>query len=193
MAKRKIVTFNNVSAEGYFTDADGKLDWVIPAGEVTAAAMAAAPNVEVMLFGRKTYQNFEAGWRDKDVDPHAGKATPESREMSAWINQHQKLVCSRTLKEVSWQNSRLLPDLDAKTIEAVKSEAGGDVIVFGSGQLVSRLTELGLIDEYTFVVNPVFVGSGRALIEGVRLVKLKLLEARAFERSGHVLARYGLA
>ena len=73
MGKRKIVTFDMVSADGCFTDAEGKLDWVIPNDEVNGAAMEAAPQVDTMVFGRKTFEMFEEGWRDKDVDPHSGK------------------------------------------------------------------------------------------------------------------------
>lgn len=191
MARRKIVSFDNVSADGCFADAQGGLDWVVPSGDVTAAAMRAAPGVDTMLFGRKTYAMFEQGWRDKDAAPHTGVATPESRQMSAWINEKAKIVFSKTLREVTWRNSRLFSEIDGAALEALKNEPGGDMIVFGSGSIVARLTELALVDEYTFVVNPVFLGKGRSLLAALEgRVKLALVAQEAFPSSGHVVLRY---
>jgi dihydrofolate reductase len=191
MAKpRKIVTFNNVTADGYFAAPDGNLDFVVPSDEASGAAMERAPDVDTMLFGRKTYEMFEQGWRDKDDDPHQGKPTDFSRGISKWINEHQKVVVSRSLKEVTWRSSRLLRDAEARTIDNLKREASGDLIVFGSGTLASRLTELGGIDEYLFIVNPVLLGGGRALLDGLKdRAALKLVHQRAFD-SGHVLLHY---
>lgn len=191
MSARKIVTFDNVSADGCFADASGGLDWVIPSGEVTAAAMRAAPTVDTMIFGRKTYAMFEQSWRDKDVDPHTGVATTESRQMSGWINEKAKIVFSKTLREATWRNSRLVSEVDRATVEALKQGPGGDMIVFGSGSIVARLAELGLVDEFTFVVNPVFLGKGRSLLAGLESrVKLALVAQEAFPSSGHVVLRY---
>jgi dihydrofolate reductase len=101
-----------------------------------------------------------------------------------------KLVFSRTLKTVTWRNSRLLHDLDPREIETMKNQRGKDMIVFGSGSIVSQLTRHGLIDEYQFVVCPVFIGSGRSLLDGVsQSVRLDLLEATRYP-SGDVMLRY---
>lgn len=110
--------------------------------------------------------------------------------MAAWIDESAKLVFSRTRKEVTWRNSRLLPELDPRGIEALKREPGGDIMVFGSGSIVSQLTRHGLIDEYRFVVGPVLLGGGRPLLAGVpESLRLNLLEAREYP-SGNVLLRY---
>lgn len=191
MTARKIVSFDNVSADGFFADATGGLDWVIPSGEVTAAAMRAAPKVDTMIFGRKTYAMFEQAWRDKDADPHTGVATPESRQMSGWINENAKVVFSKTMREATWRNSRLFSEIDPTALQKLKKAPGGDMIVFGSGSIVARLTELGLVDEFTFVVNPVFLGKGRSLLAALEApVKLVLLAEEAFPSSGHVVLRY---
>jgi dihydrofolate reductase len=101
-----------------------------------------------------------------------------------------KLVFSRTLKDVTWRNSRVLHELDPHEIEAMKRQPGNDMIVFGSGSIVSQLTQHGLIDEYQFVVSPILLGSGRPLLSGVsESSRLDLLEAKQYP-SGNVMLRY---
>ena len=101
------------------------------------------------------------------------------------------MVFSRTLPDVTWKNSRLLRVFDPREIEAMKRQPGKDMIVFGSGSMVSQLTQHGLIDEYQLVVCPVFLGNGRPLLGSVsKRVELDLLEAQPY-RSGDVLLRYG--
>ena len=141
---------------------------------------------------------FEGFWRRVADDgssavpnPHdPEKTSPEIRAMGAFINEATKVVFSRTLQDVTWRNSRLLHELDPREIEAMKSEPGKDMMVFGSGSVVSQLTEHGLIDEYQFVVSPIILGSGRPLIGDVsKSLRLDLLEAREYP-SGNVMLRY---
>ncbi len=113
--------------------------------------------------------------------------------MATFLNEVPKLVFSRTLKEVTWKNSRLLHEFDPREIEAMKKQPGKDMIIFGSGSIVSQLTEHGLIDEYRFVVNPILLGNGRPLVSGVpKSLQLNLLESKAY-RSGNVMLRYAPA
>ena len=104
-----------------------------------------------------------------------------------------KLVFSRTLKDAAWKNSRIIPDLDPHQIETMKKQSGKDMIVFGSGSLVTKLTEHGLIDEYELVVCPVFLGSGQSLLGGMsKTTKLDLRETKRYQ-SGDVMHRYARA
>ena len=85
---------------------------------------------------------------------------------------------------------RVLHELDPREIETMKRQPGKDMIVFGSGSIVSQLTQHGLIDEYQFVVCPILLGSGRPLLSGVsKNSKLDLLEAKQYQ-SGDVMLRY---
>jgi len=193
---RRIVTFNNVSADGYFSAADGGLQCAVPDDEIYKAA-AERPGIDTMLFGRRTYEMFESFWPHAlddsagPADPHdARRRSPAVRNQAIWINETVKVVFSRTRKEVTWKNSRLLHELNPEEIAAMKNQPGQDMIIFGSGSIVSQLTEHGLIDEYQFVVAPVLLGNGRSLISGVaKSLRLDLLEARPFA-SGNVMLRY---
>lgn len=193
---RRIVTFDNVSAEGYFADPDGKLEWVVPDDEIYRTAAARTPEIDMILFGRRTYQMFEGFWPhalddSSAADPHDGRRrSPAVHDQAIWLNETAKLVFSRTLKSVTWKSSRLLHDLNPGEIEAMKAGPGGDMIVFGSGSIASQLTEHGLVDEYQFVVSPILLGAGRPLLSGVsKRLKLDLLEAKQYQ-SGNVLLRY---
>ena len=94
-----------------------------------------------------------------------------------------KLVFSKSLKHATWKNSRVLHELDPREIETMKSQPGKDMIIFGSGTIVSQLTQHGLIDEYQFVVCPILLGSGRPLLSNVsKNLRLDLVEAKQYPR-----------
>jgi dihydrofolate reductase len=193
---RRIVMFNHVSADGCFAGADGNLDWVVRDDEVDKAAMEGGPGPDTFLFGRRTYELFAGFWPHALDDsnaqaPHGGGELSEAqRAMAVGLNEMTKLVFSRTLKNVTWKNSRLIPKLDPREIEAMKKQPGKDMLILGSGSIVSQLTQHGLIDEYHLVVNPVFLGNGRPLLSDVsKSLRLELLKAKEF-KSGSVMLNY---
>jgi len=195
---RRIVTFNWVTVDGYFAGPDGNLEWVVPDEEQAKAAAEGIPGFDTVLFGRRTYELFEGFWRHAVVDAsgtgpdphHPGQRSREHGAIAMALNRMTKLVFSKTLKDVTWRNSRLILDLDPREIETMKGQPGKDMIIFGSGSIVSQLTQHGLIDEYQFVVCPILLGSGRQLLRGVsKRLGLNLLEAKPFP-SGDVMLRY---
>lgn len=193
----RILVFDNVSADGYFADTRGSLDWVIPNDEVFRTAAESQTDIDTMLFGRRTYEMFEQFWPhalddpETAPDPHtAGRRSAANRDMAVWINETKKIVFSRTRQDVTWRNSQLIHEVEPQKIRRMKAGPGGDMIVFGSGSIVAELTEHELIDEYLLVVNPILLGSGRALISGLsKPAKLDLRDARSYT-SGHVMLRY---
>jgi dihydrofolate reductase len=194
---RRIVMFNWVTTDGHFAGPDGNLKWVVPDEEQAKAAAEGIAGFDTVLFGRRTYELFEGFWRhavdDSPTapDPHRpGRRSREHRAIAIGLNEMTKLVFSRTLKDVTWRNSRILHELDPREIETMKRQPGKDMIIFGSGSIVSQLTQHGLIDEYQFVVCPILLGSGRPLLSGVsKSLKLDLLEAKGYP-SGDVMLRY---
>ncbi len=196
--------FNRVSADGYFSDGNGGLDWVIPEPELdreAGNASASADRQGAMIFGRKTYEMFESFWPKVAADDsptapdphHAGRHSPEFRAMAKYINEAPKIVFSKSLTNVTWNNSRLLRDVDPREVEKIKREPGGDIMIFGSGSIVSQLSAHRLIDEYWFVVSPLLLGAGKSLVENMpKSLKLELLEAKAYPE-GNVKLRYAPA
>src|ERR1051325_6409186 len=202
---RRILAFNNVSADGYYAAADGGLGWVIQDPELDraivahadrSAALGSGPDPGTLLFGRRTYEQFESFWPHALDDsrtapsPHGPGRSAEMRGMAIWINAAKKIVFSRTRQEVTWSNSSLVRTFDPREIEAMKRQPGSDMLIFGSGSIASLLTRHGLIDEYQFVVNSLLLGEGRSLLPGgPQTLRLELLEAKAVP-SGNVLLRY---
>lgn len=190
---RRIMMFNHVAADGSFATGDGRLDWVVPEPAIDQSAVDGMPGGDTILFGRRTYDMFESYW------PHAldaatpaphGRGTSANHAMAVWINDSAKLVFSRTRKDVTWKHSRLLGAFDPAKVEALKRDQGKDILIFGSGTIVTLLAQHGLIDEYHFVVSPLFLGGGRPLIGGLpRNVPLRLIEAKSYP-SGNVSLRY---
>jgi dihydrofolate reductase len=195
---RRIVTFNWTTADGYFAGADGNLDWVVPDEEQAKAAAESISGFDTVLFGRRTYELFEVFWRHAVVDRfgtiadphHPGRRSTEHGAIAIALNRMTKIVFSRSMKDATWENSRLLRELDPREIETMKAQPGKDLIIFGSGSIVSELTRHGLIDEYQFALCPVLLGSGQSLVRGVsKLLPLDLLEAKRLP-SGDVILRY---
>lgn len=192
---RRIVAFDHLSADGHFAGPAGELDWVVQDDAVPRSLMDGA-RFDAMLFGRRTYEMFEAFWphAQDGSGPHApGRRSRDVRDMAHFINEREKLVFSRERCDFTWANTRQLPTLDRKVVEGLKHEPGGDILAFGSGSVVAQLTELGLVDEYQLVVSPVLLGEGRSLVTGLgRTVALQTLEARVFP-AGSVLLRFAPA
>ncbi|MGC4086367.1 MAG: dihydrofolate reductase family protein [Polyangiaceae bacterium] len=197
---RSIVMFNRVSAEGHFASHDGAMDWTVPEPAIDKAALQGMPHTDTVLFGRRTYEMFASFWPHvldqggAAPDPHDDKRrTPELGAMARWLNEAEKLVFSRTLRDPSWHRSRVLGAFDPREIAALKRGPGKSIIVFGSGSIVSLLAEHELIDEYRFVVSPVFLGGGKPLLRGLtKRLSLRLLDATPYE-SGNVMLRYAPA
>jgi dihydrofolate reductase len=182
---RKIIMFNRVSLDGFFAGPNGEMDWFIQDPEVDKAVHEMM-RLDSVLFGRVTYQVFESFWPHAAADPNI----PESARMMAnELNQMTKVVFSKTLKEVTWQNSKLYHGDLAKEVRELKQGKGADIVIFGSGTIVQQLANADLMDEYLIAVTPVVLGSGKALFKGVKAMNLKLLEKRDF-KSGNVLLHY---
>ncbi|HKZ08993.1 MAG TPA: dihydrofolate reductase family protein [Methylomirabilota bacterium] len=194
---RRILAFEWLTTDGYFAASDGSLSWVVPDDEQARAAADGMPAADTVLFGRRTYEVFEGFWRkvprDSPTapDPHRpGQQSREHRAIAAWMHEATKLVFSRTLPDVTWHNARLIRELDMEELVAMKQRPGKDMLIFGSGSIVSQLTRHALVDEYQFVVCPVFLGAGLRLLEGLsKRVRLELRDVRKYP-SGDVSLRY---
>src|SRR5262249_62084211 len=97
---------------------------------------------------------------------------------------------ARPRREPTWKNPRVFHELNPSTIESLKREPGKDIIMFGSGSIVSQLTPLGLIDVYDFVVNLVLLGVGRQMFaDASARSRLRLVESKAYP-TGTLIVRY---
>ena len=158
----------------------------IPADEgLHQHASETLARADALLFGRVTYEMMESAWRP----PASEVARPDWMEPFAQtINAAKKYVVSSTLEQVDWNAELVRGDL-GEAVQQLKQEPGKGLYV-GGVQLPLALTELGLIDEYEFVVHPRIAGHGPTLFAGLtKYVDLKLV-GRLELGSGAVAMRY---
>jgi dihydrofolate reductase len=181
---RRLVVFNQLSLDGYFCDAHGDMSWAHKQdAEWNAFTASNASGGGELLFGRITYEMMAGWW----PTPAAAASYPVVADR---MNALPKVVFSKTLREASWNNTRLMTGDLAAEVRKLKAEPGPGMVIMGSGRIVAQLASAGLIDEYQVVVNAVVLGAGRTMFEGVtpRLM-LKRTSARTFE-NGNVFLCY---
>jgi dihydrofolate reductase len=157
-------------------------------GELHRHASENLDRADALLFGRVTYEMMEAAWRP----PGQMEAMPDwMKPFGRTIDAAKKYVVSSTLEQVDWNAELVQGDLGA-AVAKLKEEPGKGLLV-GGVKLPLALAELGLIDEYEFVVQPRLVGHGPALFAGVaKRVDLRLVSTLEYD-SGAVAIRYGPA
>jgi dihydrofolate reductase len=171
-----------MEAPGFEEHRDGKNAWALHAAaedqqrfKVDELFAAGA-----ILLGRVTYQIWAAFWPD----------APRDGGFADRINSLEKYVVSTTLREPAWNNTKVIRGDLAGEVPRLKERSDGDILVFGSAELVDSLLELDLVDELRIMVFPVVLGSGKRLFRDERDVShLRLVGSRAFD-SGVVLLTY---
>jgi dihydrofolate reductase len=183
---RKLAVFNNVTLDGYFTGPNGDFSWAHGGNDDAEFREFVSGNASSggqLLFGRITYELMASYW----PTPNAMKNDPIVAE---GMNGMPKVVFSRTLDKVSWSHTRLLRGDLATEIRRMKEEPGPGMTILGSGSIVSQAAAEGLIDEYQVVLNPVVLGRGRTMFDGIKeRLNLKLTKTRTFG-SGKVFLCY---
>jgi dihydrofolate reductase len=165
---------------------DGRMeelrDWVIPYNDDAAAAYHSEllKNSDGLLLGRKTYETFATIWPPRSGEhPYVDK-----------INSMAKHVASTTLKDLKWENSRLIEGDVADGVAKLKQQPGQDLVMYGCHGLMPTLLEHDLIDEHRVLVHPVLWGRGRSLLpDGAKHVNLQLIDSTVVA-SGIVVLAY---
>jgi dihydrofolate reductase len=178
---RRLMVFNQLSLDGFIADEMGDMSWAHKQDpEWIAFTSENASGEAELVFGRVTY-DLMAGWWP----------TPQALEIMPVVarrmNELPKVVFSRTLKEARWQNTRLVKGDPAAEMRRMKAEAGPDMVIMGSGSIVSQLTDARLIDEYQVVVNGVVLGRGRSMFDVRDKTRLTLKKTRVFGNGNVVL------
>jgi len=171
--------------DGYFTDKNGDMSWAHKQSdpEWDEFVEGNASGGGVLVFGRITYEMMKGFW----PTPAALQHFPVVAER---MNNLPKVVFSRTLAQADWKNTTLIKGNLAAEIRKMKEAPGEDMAIMGSGSIVSQLAQEGLIDEFQLVLNPIALGQGRTMFEGIKEKQaMKRTKTRAFG-NGNVLLCY---
>lgn len=172
-----------VTLDGFFEGPDKELDWHVWDEEMNEYANKLLDSADTLLFGRITYQMMASFWPTPAADA-------EDAGIAYKMNSLRKFVFSKSLTNISWNNTTLVKEDAAAKILKLKQQQGKDMIIFGSSDFATSLIPHNLIDEYQLIINPVTLGNGRRLFEDINLkLNFKLLSARSF-KTGNVLLNY---
>ncbi len=181
---RKLTSFIHLSLDGYFADQNGDMSWAKKDdAEFDEFVADNAKGGGMLLFGRITYELMVSFW----PTPLAAQIAPIVAER---MNNCPKVVFSRTLEQTSWNNTKLVRGDIAAEVQNMKKDPREDMVILGSGSIISQLAQEGLIDEYQIVVNPIILGNGKTIFEGIKeKLALKLTKTRVFS-NGNVFLCY---
>ena len=181
---RKLIYTINVTIDGCCDHTK-----MVPDEEALGYGAQLVRDAGLLVYGRKTYQLMVPYWPEIAKNPSETKA---DREFAQAFDSANKIVFSRSLESTQGRNTRIVRSSLREEIVKLKQEPGKHIYV-GGVDLSSQLIELGLVDEYRFVVAPILAGEGRRLLEGVSLqekLQLRLVESHIFKKSGCIALRY---
>jgi len=178
---RKLFSAVNISLDDF---ADHTIS--VPDAELLDFFTAQFDRIGAVLFGRVTYQLFVEYWPHAEEDP---ASTPSMLAYARKINSIPKVVFSRTLRRVDWNNTRLVKGDPLAEVAKMKQGTGKDLLV-GGLSLLQAFTRAGLMDEYWLLIHPLVVGKGRPYFDGLQgRVDLRLAGTQTFH-SGVVGLHY---
>jgi dihydrofolate reductase len=171
--------WNIITLDGYF---EGDKNWdlsfheLIWGPELEQISIKQLKAADYLVFGRVTYEGMAAYWKT------------EKGEIADFMNKIPKLVCSRTLNSVDWNNSTLVKGNPSAEISGIKAQGGGDMYVFGSANLSTTFINDNLFDEYRIGVSPVIAGSGKLLFQkGIVQRPLTLVSLQQLSNGGFIM------
>ncbi len=179
----KVIVFNLMSINGVFEAADPTLDWFNIDDEFNEFALNQLRSVDILLFGRQTYDGMYAYWTSDD-------ASDNNPEFAKLMNTKKKIVFSKKMEKPQWEHTTVIKDNIKQQIHQLKDKEKKDLIIFGSADLVSTFLKLELIDEIRIMISPIILGSGKPLFKEIQdNIRLKLMESRVLN-SGNILLNY---
>lgn len=187
---RKVISLIHLSLDGLTSGPNDELDWISYDSELEASAHSMHDFTDAVIWGRRTYEGMAGYWLTVPGNPDS---TPAEREHARYLDNALKIVVSRTLDKVEWNNNPktlLIKDNIAEQINALKQQPGKDIWFLGSTMLAQTFMNLDLIDEYRININPIILGKGKPLFANItRKIPLKLLDSTTL-KSGVVTLRY---
>lgn len=180
----KLSVFNFVSLDGYYKDVNNQTDWHTHDGEdERKLSDEGSQSGSITLFGRVTYEMMAGFW----PTPMAYEMFPTTAD---GMNKSQKIVFSNTLIKADWENTKVVSGNLIDEVKKLKKTTNSELIILGSGSIVSQLADADLIDQYMFLVDPIAIGKGTSIFKGIKnQLNLRLISSKPF-KSGAILNTY---
>lgn len=161
---RKIVVSMNLSLDGFMSGPNAELDWHFEAWneEMAEKLLGQMEKSDTLLLGRLTYEAMAGYWSVKPMEHNFPR---QDQAIADKMNGYTKIVFSKTTRTVSWHNTRFAGGKMEDEILYLRQQQGKDMLLFGSGRLVSSFIQSDLIDEYQLWIHPVILGRGRPLFK----------------------------
>ena len=175
---KKLIISLHVSLDGFVAGSNGEMDWIKLDEEMFDMVAGLTDEAGTALYSRITYEMMDSYWPGAANLPNA---TKHDIEHSNWYNQVEKVVLSRSMKDLKRDKTTFISDDAAASIKTLKKQHGKNILVFGSPGAVHLLMESDLIDEYWLFVNPVILGEGIPLFTKLsKRTSLTLVTSKAF-------------
>jgi dihydrofolate reductase len=180
---RKLTVFEFITLNGFLSGPGGDIGWHRHGEEENQFAVESLQSGNILLFGRRTYEMMAGFW----PTPMAMESDPT---LARYMNSAKKWVVSESLKIAHWENTTIISHQVPDEIRRLKEASAHDITILGSGSLVTQMAEIGLIDEYQIMIDPVAIGNGTPLFQNIsKTLNLNLTGVKAF-KSGVVLLTY---
>ncbi len=156
---RKVISLIHLSLDGFAAGPNDELDWISYDDELEQYAHSMHDLTDAVIWGRRTYEGMASYWL---TVPGNQASTPAELEHARWLDNATKIVVSRTLDRIEWnnaQNTVLIQDNIAEEINKIKQQPGKDIWFLGSTMLAQTFMQLDLIDEYRININPTVLGA----------------------------------
>ena len=184
---RNLIFFMHTSLDGFVAGPKGEMNWIKIDEEMFDFVGTMTDNSDTALYGRVTYEMMQSYWPKASELPNASK---HDKEHSAWYNKVNKVVLSKTMNENGLENTTVIGDHLVENIQRIKGQEGKNILIFGSPRASQSLLGLGLIDEFWLFINPILLGKGMPLFNGItETTNLKLIESKTFA-SGVIALHY---
>jgi len=185
---RKLIVSMNLSLDGFLSGPFGELDWhfEIWNDSMGDKILERLEETDTIILGRVTYETIAKYWTVKPMEDHFPR---QDLAIADKMNQHTKVVFSKTMKKSIWHRSVFANGDPKEEIKRLKEQEGKDMILFGSARLASMFILSGIVDEYHLWIHPVILGRGKPIFNDLqKRMNLKLKDSVSFE-SG-VVANY---
>ncbi len=167
----------NLSLDGFMSGPRDELDWHVESWseEMAEKLLELLNDTDTLIFGRVTYEAMSKYWTFRPLEQDFPS---QDQAIADQMNRHEKIVFTRKLTQTLGKNTRVVNGEATEEIARLRRRQGKNILILGSGKLVSSCISSGIVDEYCLWIHPVLLGKGNPLFNNLKeSIRLKLTDA----------------